>query len=194
MELRIAVNLLAPAVAMLVFLIGCASVTQTSRYAPVIVTSNYSDDTDFQIYKTYAWLPQSSTKKEPVLGMQIKTAVDNQLSSKRLQKWPTAPDLLLDYHTGVTDIVLVSDLGYSYDRRYARFRGVSFPRSRDISTTIYQKGTFTLYFVDANTRNPIYRVSAQAVLNVNTTIEDNEQLVNKAVAKMLENYPPKPSP
>jgi len=193
MILRNVVSLLAPAITMLVF--GCASWTPTSQYPAVSVTSDYSDNTDFQIYKTYAWLPQASAKKEPVLDRQIKTAVDNQLSVKGLQESPTEPDLLLAYHTGVEDKVLVSGLGYSYDNRYVRQRNrrITFASSRDLSTTTNQEGTLILDFVDASTKELIFRASAQAVLDRNATPEDDERLVNDAVAKMLENYPSKPN-
>ena len=191
MVLRNAVSLLAPAIAM--FVIGCASGTATSHYTPVSVTSDYSGDTDFQTYKTYAWLPQPSVKKEPVLDRQIKAAVDSQLFAKGLQKSPTEPDLLLAYHTGVEDRVLASNLGYSYRSRYVRHRsrGVGFASSSDISTTTYQEGTLILDFIDASTKELIFRASAQAVLDRNAAPEDDEQLVNEAVAKMLENYPAK---
>lgn len=194
MVLRNTLSLLAPAITM--FVIGCASSTATSYYAPVSVTSYYSHDTDFQAFKTYTWLSQPSAKKEPVLDRKIKTAVDSQLSAKGLQKSPTEPDLLLAYHTVVEDRVLVSDLGYSYKQRYVQrhhSRGVRFPSSSDISATTYRKSTLILEFVDASTRELIFRASAQTVLDRSATSEDEERLGDEAVAKMLENYPPKPS-
>lgn len=175
-----------PLLAITMLVIGCSSVN-------VAVPYDYDQRVDFRAYKTYDWLPQSS-REDPLLDKQIKTAVDTRLSAKGLQRRSADPDLLLIYHTGGEDKVRVSDSVYRYVPRsrygsnYRRGR-----RARDLPTTTYHKGTLFLDFVDAKSKELVFRSSAQAVVDKNPTPEVMEREVNEAVLKMLENYPPKPS-
>jgi len=58
-------------------------------------------------------------------------------------------------------------------------------------TYTYDEGTLILDFIDAKTKQPIWRGSAKADVRFNNSPEQKRNKVNQAVTEMLKTFPPK---
>lgn len=168
-------------VTQLALLGGCSSIS---------VNHDFDREANFTSYKTYDWIPQSASAKglqgNTLIDQRVKRAVNNELKAKGLRQNAADPGLLLAYYVGVEDRIDVTDWGYTYPGRYPGWYG-----GRDIDVYHYKEGTLVLDIIDANSKQLVWRGSAQGTLAVNPTPEERERKITEAVTRMLANYPPK---
>jgi hypothetical protein len=158
------------------------------------VRYDYDRQTDFAEFKTFGWMqvPEKAGISSLVV-QRVKNAVKAELETKGLMMMSNNPDFLIAEHLGKKDKVQVTDWGYSYGTygRYGRYSGIRGPGR--ISTYQYEEGILILDFVNAKSKKLIWRGAAKAkVQNVNTP-EKSEKIINAAVKKILEKYPPSSS-
>ena len=153
------------------------------------VKNDYNRQADFSAYKSYDWMPiPEKTELNDLVVDRIKKAIDSELSAKGLNRTSQDPDFLIAEHIGKQDKVEVDSWGYGYGPRLI-YRG-GFWGPADVSTYHYEEGMLILDFVDAGSKKLFWRGVAKAhVQNVNTP-EQSEKLINEAVKKILEKYPP----
>ena len=162
--------------------LGCA--TYTTHY-------DYDPQVRFVELKNYDWL--EPVNKGQVLNeltvKRIITAVDNQLAGKGYSMDSGNPDFLVAIHGGTEKKVDVVDWGYSY-RGFENYRYSTYSRNRRIDVYEYEEGTLIIDFVDGDTRELIWRGSVTKVIDPKANPEKREKVINEAVAKALENFPP----
>ncbi len=174
---------------LLVLIASCSSIS---------VKHDYDREANFASLKTFDWMsqPKAATGDaqramaiNTLLDSRIRSAVSSQLTAKGLTQASGNPDFMIVYHTGVQDKIEVTDWGYTYARggRYWGWAG------HDIDVHSYKQGTLILDFVDAKSKQLIWRGVAQKAIETNPTPEKIEKNVNQAVTKMLEKFPPVPS-
>ncbi len=168
--------------------------------SPITVNYDFDKDANLAVLKTFDWLPQpeaasKSVKEElernSLLEKRVREAVAREMAAKGIEEVSKNPDFLVTYHTGVEDKVDVKDWGYTYAGIH-RYRGGW--GSRDVSVYKYREGTLILDFVDPKTHTLIWRGIAQAVLSRTENPEKRDKLVYEAVKKILEGFPPAPTP
>jgi hypothetical protein len=146
------------------------------------VSYDYDKNIDILELKTYDWLPIPETVgMDSLLVNRIKGSVNNQLKSKGLRMTSDSPDFLIATHAGTEEKVSYSDWGYRYGPYW---RGPSYSRFK------YQEGTLILDFVDAQSKELIWRGRAKGFVDSGMTPEKLDKLVNESVQKILENFPP----
>lgn len=164
----------------LVFLVmNCSSVS---------VKHDYDSQADFASLQTFDWMSrpeQVPAMARPLMDKRIKNAVTSRLVSKGLRQ-SSNPDFLIAYHAGVQDKIDVETWGYSYARR-GRFYGWS---GTHVDVQQYKQGTLVLDFVDAESKELVWRGVATGAVPDNPTPEKMDKKVNEAVAKILEKFPP----
>ena len=163
------------------------------------VNYDYDPDANFASLKTFDWMKQSAKAsvgvkealaRNTLLDKRIKNAVNRQLTAKGLKQDSSNPDFVIAYHVGVEDKINNQDWGYSYAVR-GRYWGV---RTRDVQVHQYKEGTLILDFVDAKTKELLWRATGSGVAKENPTPAEVEKSINKAIAKFLENFPPATTP
>ena len=163
------------------------------------VNYDYDPDANFASLKTFDWMKQSAKAsvgvkealaRNTLLDKRIKNAVNRQLTAKGLKQDSSNPDFVIAYHVGVEDKINIQDWGYSYAVR-GRYWGV---RTRDVQVHQYKEGTLILDFVDAKTKELLWRATGSGVAKENPTPAEVEKSINKAIAKFLENFPPATTP
>ena len=82
------------------------------------------------------------------------------------------------------DKVNVTNWGYGYSPE-GRYWGRG-----GFSVYQYEEGTLVLDLIDAKSRDLIWRGAAKADVEVATTPEKRDKLIQAAVHKILENFPP----
>ncbi len=161
---------------LVVLLLGC---TTTS------VNYDFDKEYDFSPVKSYAWMtmPQN-VRAEEFLIKRVKSALNRELNAKGITQAPDNPDFLIALHGSRESKVQVTDWGYSYGpfgRRIGESR---------IDVSQYEQGTLIVDFVEAKTKQMIWRGTASRVLDPGVTPQDKERLINEAVIEIMKHFPP----
>jgi hypothetical protein len=110
--------------------------------------------------------------------------VNAQLEAKGLEVTSESPDFSIATHIGKNQRINVTDWGYGYGP-YGRYRGYS-----GVDVWEYEEGTLILDFVDADSKDLLWRGSAKAELRPAATPEKAQKLINEAAERILKNFPP----
>ena len=155
------------------------------------VKYDYDTKTDFASLKAYDWHPIPAKADIDKLNIErIKNAVDSQMAAKGLKKAPDNPNFLIASHVGKKEKVRIADWGYGYGPYGRYWGGYGGPRGVDVYK--YEEGSLILDFVDAKSKKLIWRGSAKAQTNTVKTPEKRQELIDEAVQKILEKFPPPP--
>ena len=173
------------------FIIVCLMALTISCSPIYSVKYDYDTKTDFASLRTYDWLPIPAKADIDRLNVErIKNAVNSQMAAKDLRKAPDNPDFLIASHVGKKEKVRIADWGYGYGPYGRYWGGYGGPRGVDVYK--YEEGSLILDFVDAKSNKLIWRGSAKAQTNTAKTPEKRQELIDEAVHKILEKFPPPP--
>ena len=169
--LRISVVLVAT------FLASVAAKGQDVKY-------NFMPGTDFSKYHTYKWVAiEGASHPNQIMDQEIKQAVDSQLASKGLTKTDSdKADLYVGYQIAVDQ-----------ERQWNAWgtgRGFGGGMGSATSSTI-SIGTLVLDMYDPGTKQLVWTGNATKTIDPSSNQEKNMKNLNKAMAKLLKNYPPK---
>lgn len=150
------------------------------------VRSNYMPGTDFSKFKTYKWVTiNGSERPDQIVDQQIKQAVDAQLASKGLTKTDDEKaDMYVAYQVSVAQQQQWNAYGTGGGLRWGG--GMASATSSTI-----QIGTLGIDFYDPQQKQLIWRGEATKTLNPSKDPQKNQERLNKAVAKLLKDFPPK---
>ena len=175
----------------LLLLAASSALGQDVRY-------NFDKNTDFSKYKTYKWVPiKDAAKVNDLVDKQIKDSLDAQLAQKGLTKVDgETADLLIGYQAGVGQEKQFTS--YSSDWGYGGgwYRGGWYGGAGGMSTTTGQ--TSTIYvgqlavdMYDPGQKSLVWRGLASKTIDAKAKPEKQQKNLDKAVAKLMKNYPPK---
>jgi hypothetical protein len=148
------------------------------------VKYNFMPGTNFAKYHTYKWvnIPENVHPSQ-IVDQEIKQAIDAQLATKGLIKTDAdTADVYVGYQCSVDQ-----------ERQWSGFgmRGIGGGMGSATSSTI-QNGTLAVDFYDPADKQLIWRGQAAQTLNPSSNQQKDMQRLNKAMAKLLKNYPPPP--
>jgi hypothetical protein len=167
---------LAPVVAMLLLTAGAVG-AQDVKY-------NFMPGTDFSKYHTYKWVAiEGASHPNQIMDQEIKQAVDSQLAAKGLTKTDgEKADLFVGYQVAVDQEKQWNAWGTG--------RGFGGGMGSATSSTI-NVGTFVLDMYDPGSKQLVWTGNATKAIDPSSNQEKNMERLNKAMAKLLKNYPPK---
>ena len=157
--------------------------------SPVIkaqdVRYNFMPGTDFSKYHTYKWVSiEGGAHPNQIVDAQIKQAVDTQLASKGLTKTTgDTADLYVAYQIAVDQEKQWNAYGMGGGIRWG---GLATATSSTISV-----GTLVLDLYDPATKQLVWTGTATRTLDPSSNQEKNQRNLDKAMQKLLKNYPPK---
>jgi hypothetical protein len=158
-------------------IIGCSPIYNVSY--------DYDRNVEFRTLRTYGWLPVPEKATVNNLDLnRIKKAVDNEMKARGLRISSDNPNFFVAGHLVKKDKVNVTNWGYGFSP-YGRYWGRG-----GFSVYQYEEGTLIIDLVDANSKNLVWRGVAKADVEVATTPEKRDKLINGAVQKILNNFPP----
>jgi hypothetical protein len=172
-------------------------VVVVSGCATMEVGYDYNPNANFSALHTYQWVADGKSRpgsrkfpKNAILDSRVHTAVNAHLQEKGfVEITGGSPDFLVNYIVTLdqkTSIqVIQEDYGYSH---YTWGGGV--PHSTQIHTYDYDEGTLILDFVDAGTRELLWRGTAKDQVNLSAAPEKKQKKVNEAVRRILDRFPP----
>jgi len=170
---------------------GSSTFGQDVRY-------NFDKNTDFSKYKTYKWVPlKDAAQVNDLVDKQIKDSLDAQLAQKGLTKVDgDNADLFIGYQAGVGQEKQFTS--YSSDWGYGGgwYRGGWYGGAGGMSTTSGQ--TSTIYvgqlavdMYDSASHTLVWRGLASKTIDAKAKPDKQQKNLDKAVAKLMKNYPPK---
>jgi len=157
---------------------------------------DYVKDENFSKFSTFDFITvrfrmdKQPNKKQ--LFEEIKKAVATQMQEKGFKKTSENPDFLIAIHayrTGTAEGV--TDLGYRY-ANYARYwRGDKYwGDGTSIEQIDFKEGTLVIDFVEAKSKEMIWRGVATSSLPPQPETEKIKTIANEAVTKILQHFPP----
>ncbi len=172
---------LAPLLALLLVLLGCASANVQSDWDPHV---------DFSALKTFAWFPRTRpAAPDPrldsaLLDARIQQAVDAELAAKGYRKntVPQNADFLLSHTVAIHQKISASSLNDFY--------GPSYTRPSRVYVDEYEVGTLVIDVLDAKKSEVIWSGSFQARLTPASNPSQREERVKTAVRAVMERFPP----
>ena len=148
------------------------------------VTYNFMPGTDFSKFHTYKWVDiEGGAHPNQIMDQEIKQAVDSQLASKGLTKTDSdKADLYVGYQIAVDQQKQWNAWGTG--------RGFGGGMGSATSSTI-NIGTLVLDMYDPGPKQLVWTGHATKTIDPSSNQEKNMKNLNKAMAKLLKNYPPK---
>lgn len=148
------------------------------------VTYNYMPGTDFSKYHTYKWVAiEGGAHPNQIVDAEIKQAVDTQLASKGLTKTDSdKADMYIGYQVAVDQQKQWNAWGTG--------RGFGGGMGTATSSTI-NVGELVLDMYDPASKQLFWTGHAAKTLDPSSNQEKNMKNLDKAMAKLLKNYPPK---
>jgi hypothetical protein len=172
-------------VLLLVLILGLA--LATAGHAGLKVDVLYDIKADFTAYQTYAWEsgPRNNSPMETMIDQRVKEATEKELASKglRLVTGSEEPDMLLTYHGGIEDNLLIEGVRYEIAPHVVWTGASAMSATRN-----YQVGSLILDMADAKTRKVVW--SGVVTGKAGTGNQLREKL-EKAVKKVLRQFPPR---
>jgi Domain of unknown function (DUF4136) len=174
----------------LVLLVACAAIAQDIRY-------NFDKNTDFSKFKTYKWVTlKSETPINDLTERQLKAAVDSELVKKGLSKTDgETADLFVGYQAAIGQEKQFTSFSSDWGYGGGWYRGGWYGGGPGMSTTSGQTSTIYtgqlgLDIYDSANHTLVWRGVASKTINPKAKPDKQEKNLNKAVAKLLKNYPP----
>jgi hypothetical protein len=168
------------------------TVAQDVRY-------DFDKDKDFSKFKTYKWVSiKGADQVDDLTSKRITAAVDTELASKGLTKREDDPvDLYLAYQTAIgTEKRFTSyNTGWGYGPGwgggwYGYGGGMNSTTTYGSTSTVYV-GQLDISMYDPVNKQLVWRGVATKTLDPKAKPEKKEKNINKAVQKLLKNFPPK---
>jgi hypothetical protein len=148
--------------------------------------ATYDTDIDFSKFKTYKWVTLKSVSPiDSLTDEQIRTTLDAALASKGLGKIDggNPADLLVGYQTSEQAQEQIPGIDADTGLR------TNWVGKASSSWTIY-KGELVLNMYDGTNRQLIWTRLASKNLDLKADAKKRQKNLNKAVQRLLKNYPP----
>lgn len=162
------------------------------------VRYDFDKDKDFSKYKIYKWVAiKGADQPDDLTAKRITEAIDAELARKGLTKTDAGTaDLYVGFQTAVgTEKEFTSfNTGWGYGPGWGGgwygYGGMATTTTYGSTSTVYI-GQLDLSMYDPAQKQLIWRGVASKTLDPRAKPEKKEKNINKAVAKLLKNFPPK---
>jgi len=166
---------------------GRCAVAQDVRY-------DFDKEKDFSKYKTYKWVPiKGADVPDELTAKQITGAVDAELAAKGLTVTDSdTADLYLGYQTAIgTEKQFTSyNTGWGYGPGWGGgWYGGGMGTTYGSTSTVYV-GQLDLSMYDSAQKQLVWRGVVSKTLDPKAKPDKKQKNINKAVQKLLKNYPP----
>lgn len=157
------------------------------------VRYNFMPGTDFSKYKTYRWVKvEKGSYPNQILDEQIMRSIDAQLSQKGLRRVEDSADLAAVYQVALNQEKEWTSYSTGGDYwgwgGWGGWGGMSTTTGQTYTITV---GTLNLDLYDISTKKQVWRGEATKTLDPPKDPAKLQGRIDKAMAKLLKNYPPK---
>jgi len=159
------------------------------------VRHNYAPGTDFSKYKTYKWVRiEKAQYPNQLIDEQIMRSIDSQLAQKGLRKSDGDADLVVTYQAAVDQEKQWNaySTGGGY-WGYGGWGGWGGMETTTMTSSTINVGSLNLDMYDVATRKQVWRGEATKTLGNPKDPAKLQRNIDKAMAKLLKDYPPGPA-
>ncbi len=168
------------------FAVGCSSISVTTDYDPSI---------SFAEFQSYAFLivppqpAQDPRLHNSLVDGRVRTAVSRALQARDFHQAPLeSADFLVAYHVGLETRIDVQTIHSTH--RYGRRGGWYAGAPSHTTVREYEVGTLLLDILLPADKSLVWRGSATTRISQISDPEKRTQLINDAVEKILDRFPP----
>jgi len=149
------------------------------------VRHNAMPGVDFSKYHSYKWINiEGGAHPNQIMDAEIKQSIDSQLTSKGLTKTDgEKADLYVGYQIAV-------DQEKQWNA-YGMGGGVRFGGMGTATSSTINVGSLVLDMYDPTSKQLVWTGQATKTVDPSSNQEKNQKNLNKAVQKLLKDYPPK---
>ena len=149
------------------------------------VRHNYMPGTDFSKYHTYKWVSiEGGAHPNQIMDAEIKQSVDSQMATKGFSKVDSdKADLYVGYQIAV-------DQEKQWNA-YGMGGGVRWGGMGSATSSTINVGTLVLDMYDPATKQLVWTGNATKTIDPSSNQEKNQKNLNKAMEKLLKDFPPK---
>jgi len=155
------------------------------------VSNDFDPETDFAVFKTYDLMPKADValsadaeaafgERKRILEEEFRNALKREMEAKGFTRDTSNPDIMIAYYIGVRDEVFVSNYGMTYADLTGNYMKESL-----------SDGAVRIDFVDPKKERLVWSGTAFTAVNRDPTEDMIRKNVDRAVKKMLDQYPPK---
>jgi hypothetical protein len=164
------------------------------------VRYDFDKDKNFSTYKTYKWVAiKDADKTDDLTAKALTSAIDADLATKGLTKTESdEADLYIAYQTAIgsekqfTSYNTGWNYGPGWGGGWYGYGGAMNSGTTYGSTSTVYIGQLDLSMYDAHTKQLVWRGTASKTLDPKSKPEKKQKNIDKAVKKLLKNFPPKP--
>lgn len=160
------------------------------------VRYNFDKDTDFSKFKTYKWVDlKGETKVDDITDKQIKASLDAELAKKGLTKVDgDDANLFIGYQAGIgTEKQFTSyntDWGYGPGWYRGGWYGSPGGGMTTGQTSTIYTGQLAVDMYDSTKHDLVWRGVASKTIDPKAKPDKRQKNLDKAIAKLMKNYPP----
>jgi len=154
------------------------------------VTYDYDRAFDFSKAKTYQWIELKDSKVNSLTDAKIKQAINEELAKKGFTRVESNPNLYVAYQVGLQKEEQINTMttgGWGWSPWYGGGMG-----TMTATTSTINIGTLVIDVVNPADKKLVYRSQGTDTLNPSSDPDKNYKKIQKAVEKILKNFPPKP--
>jgi hypothetical protein len=155
-------------------------------------TYDYDKTASFAQFKTYA-MKDGTPTGNPLIDNRIVASIESQLAARGLVRNDTMPDVFVLYHVAFDkqqDISTYSS-GPIYGGYGWGWGGGWGATSTDVRVRDILVGSLAIDIVDATKGQMVWRGLGTKEIDTDAKPEKRDENINKAVAKIFRNYPPR---
>jgi len=170
----------------------------TGTAAAQDVRFNFDKQANFSAFKTYKWVTiKGANQLSDLADKQVKASVDAELAKKGLTKSESdSADLYVGYQAGIDKEKEYTsfDTGWGYGPGWGGgwYGGGGGGMTTGQTSTIYV-GQLALDMYASSPKSLVWRGAASKTLDPKAKPDKQQKNLDKAVAKLLKNYPPPPA-
>jgi len=149
------------------------------------VKTNYMPGTNFSQFHTYKWITiEGGVHPNQIVDQEIKDAINSQLSAKGLTMTDSdTADLYVGYQCAVQQEKQWNAWGMGGGLRWGGM-------GQATQSTI-ANGAIVVDMYSSQAKQLVWQGSASKTLDPSNNPQKNQNNINKAMAKLLKNFPPK---
>ena len=153
--------------------LGTAALAQDVRF-------DYDRSANFAAYRTFQWAEAPTGVPNQLTDQNIRRAIEAQLMLKGLQRVEAGGDLQIGYQ-----------VAREQEKEFTGFgTGPRFYGTGRVTTSTIDIGRLVLNMYDPVRRQLVWSGAATKTLSLSKDPDKNQEALQKAMAKLLKNYPP----
>lgn len=166
----------------------------SSGCATMDISTDWDPSVDFNTLETYRW-GKSAEADDPrgndsLVEGRVRRAVDRELAASGYSQKSTGPvDFVVSYFAAVEnklDVRVLNDY-YGYRPGWGSY---DYGAGSRTYVREYEQGTLVLDIAALGTSKLLWRGTAQAEVTNTSTPQESEAIIDEAVRRMLEKFPP----